>query len=101
MDKDLITNPHLLRLSIDDDDINRESDSDIQANDTGQINDNFVRVNLSNNEYSSEDELENLTDSDNNKEIICLKQSSTSSALKTVTVTAQHEQLSLKDMRKN
>jgi hypothetical protein len=29
MDKDLITNSHLLQLSVDEDDVNQESDSDI------------------------------------------------------------------------
>ncbi len=66
MDKDLITNCHLLPLSIDSDDINEESDSDIssidsdiEVNDSELINDDFIRLDLSNNEHSSEDEPEN------------------------------------------
>ncbi|CAF1142384.1 unnamed protein product, partial [Rotaria magnacalcarata] len=66
MDKDLITNCHLLPLSIDSDDINEESDSDIEVNDTELVNDDFIRLNLSNSEHSSEDEPENLSDSNNN-----------------------------------
>ncbi len=31
MDKDFITNSHLLSLSIDEDDVNQESDSDISS----------------------------------------------------------------------
>jgi hypothetical protein len=55
MDKDLITNSHLLPLNIDEDDVNQESDSDIEVDDAQQVNDDFIRLNLSNNEYSSEE----------------------------------------------
>ena len=73
MDKDLITNSHLLPLSLDNDDINEEFDShissidsDTEVNDKEPINDDFIRLNLSNNEHSSKDEPENLSDSNNN-----------------------------------
>jgi len=60
MDTDLITNSHLLPLSIDEDDVNQGSDSHtssinshIEVDDAQQVNDDFIRLNLSNNEYSS------------------------------------------------
>ncbi|CAF3507589.1 unnamed protein product [Rotaria socialis] len=112
MGKDFIANCHLLPLSIDSDDINEESDSDIssidsdissidsdissidsdiEVNDTELVNDDFIRLNLSNNEHGSEDEPENLSDSNNNEEIICLNQSSTSSTSKTKIVATEHK----------
>ncbi|CAF4794131.1 unnamed protein product, partial [Rotaria sp. Silwood2] len=46
MDKDLVTNSHLVTLNIDEDDFNQESDSDvisinsdIEADDAEQVND--------------------------------------------------------------
>ncbi|CAF5036475.1 unnamed protein product, partial [Rotaria sp. Silwood1] len=68
MDNDLIIDYHLLPLNIDDDDIDQESDSDIssinsyiEVDDAEQVNDDFIRLNLSNDYYGSEDELENST----------------------------------------
>jgi hypothetical protein len=62
MDKDLITNSHLLPLCVHEYDVNQESDSDISSINSGievddgqQVNDDFIRLNLSNNEYSSEE----------------------------------------------
>ncbi|CAF3623928.1 unnamed protein product, partial [Rotaria sp. Silwood2] len=53
MDKDLVTNSHLVTLNIDEDDFNQESDSDvisinsdIEADDAEQVNDAFTRLNL-------------------------------------------------------
>jgi hypothetical protein len=55
MDKVLIINSHLSRLSVDKDDVNQEPDSDIEVDDAQQVNDDFIRLNLSNTEYSSEE----------------------------------------------
>ncbi len=62
MNNDLITNSHLLPLSVDENDVNQESDSHIssinshiEVDDAQQVNDDFIRLNLSNNEYSSEE----------------------------------------------
>ncbi len=55
MGTDLITNSHLLPLSANENDVNQESDSDIEVDDAQQVNDDFIRLNLSNNEYSSEE----------------------------------------------
>jgi hypothetical protein len=52
---DLITNSHLSPLSVNEDDVNQEFDSDIEVDDAQQVNDDFIRLNLSNNEYSSEE----------------------------------------------
>jgi len=61
MDKDFITNCHLLKLSVDEDDVNQESHPDIssinsyiEVDDAQQVNDDFIPLNLNNNEYSSE-----------------------------------------------
>jgi hypothetical protein len=57
MDKDLTTNSHLLPLSVDEHYVNQESDSDnssinydIEVDDAQQVNDDFIRLNFSNNE---------------------------------------------------
>ncbi len=54
-DKVLIINSHLSRLSVDKDDVNQEPDSDIEVDDAQQVNDDFIRLNLSKTEYSSEE----------------------------------------------
>ncbi|CAF3411852.1 unnamed protein product [Rotaria socialis] len=97
MDKDLVTNSHLLPLNVNDD-VHQESDSDvssinsdIEVDDAEQVNDDFIRLNLSNNEYSSEDEIENSITGNNSEEIICLNQSSTSPKSKTLVVVTQHK----------
>ncbi|CAF1683320.1 unnamed protein product [Rotaria magnacalcarata] len=66
MDKHLMLNSHLLPLNIDENDMNQESDSDIssinsdiEVDEAEQVNEDFIRLNLTNNEHSSEDELEN------------------------------------------
>ncbi|CAF4148505.1 unnamed protein product [Rotaria magnacalcarata] len=111
MDKDLMLNSHLLPLNIDENDINQESDSDIssissdiEVDDAEQLNEDLIRLNLTNNEHSSDDELENSTNFDNNEEIICLSQLSSSSTSKTLVVANKHkrrqwsfEELLLKD----
>ncbi|CAF1304764.1 unnamed protein product [Rotaria magnacalcarata] len=98
MDKDLMLNSHLLPLNIDENDINQESDSDIssispdiEVDDAEQVNEVFIRLNRTKNEHSSEDELENSTNFDNNEEIICLSQLSTSSTSKSLVVANQHK----------
>ncbi|CAF3419411.1 unnamed protein product [Rotaria socialis] len=98
MDKDLMLNSHLLPLNIDENDINQKSDSDIcsissdiEVDEVEQVNEDFIRRNLTNNEHSSEDELEYSTNFDNNEEIICLSELSTSSTSKTLVVANQHK----------
>jgi hypothetical protein len=54
MDKDLIKNSSLLPLIVDEDDVNQESNSDIEVDHAQQVNDGSIRLNLSNNPYSSE-----------------------------------------------
>ena len=52
MDNDLIQ-----PLNIDDDRIDQEADSDFKIDDTEQVRDEFIRINLSNDQYGNNDEL--------------------------------------------
>ncbi|CAF5201112.1 unnamed protein product [Rotaria magnacalcarata] len=82
MDKHLMLNSHLLPLNIDENDMNQESDSDIssinsdiEVDEAEQVNEDFIRLNLTNNEHK----------------ILCLSELSTSSTSKTLVVADQHK----------
>ncbi len=71
----------------DDDDANQESDtdsssidSDIEVNDTDLVNNDFIRLNLSNDDDSNEDEIDNLFVSTISEEIICIDPTLSSSS---------------------
>ncbi|CAF1393636.1 unnamed protein product [Rotaria sordida] len=92
MDNDLIANCHLLPLNIDDHQVDSDSnsenssiDSDIEVDDSEHVNDDFIRLNLSTDDNNSEDEVESLTYSSDNEEVIYLQTANTSSTLTTTT----------------
>ncbi|CAF1522407.1 unnamed protein product [Rotaria sordida] len=94
MDNDLIANCHLLPLNIDDHQVDSDSnsenssiDSDIEVDDSEHVNDDFIRLNLSTDDNNSEDEVESLTYSSDNEEVIYLQTANTSSTLTTTTTT--------------
>ena len=81
IDNDLIIDFHLLPLNTDDDHVDQESDSDsnstdsiIEVDNIEQVNNDFVRLDLSDYDNSSEDEPGNSTTSNSDEEIICLDQ---------------------------
>ena len=105
MDNDPLLNSHLIPFSTDDSlidqDIDKRSDSDISSidsdieiDDTEQVNTDFIQLNLNNDDSDSDDELENSKTSSNNEEIICLDQtppSTTAKASTTTTTSTHHE----------
>ena len=103
MDNDPLLNSHLIPFSTDDslidEDIDKRSDSDISSidsdieiDDTEQVNTDFIQLNLNNDDSDSDDELENSKTSSNNEEIICLDQTppSTTAKASTTTTTSTH-----------
>ena len=76
MDQKDIANAHLLPLNINNDYISDESDSDsnsidsdLEVDDADKINDDFIRIDLGDNNDSSEDELDNSSITVQNDEI--------------------------------